>query len=92
MFRLWEAGDTAGARRVNARMLVDEVNDLLHASLPEGDWDSIGGLVLHLLGHVPAPGEAVQADGWELVAEKVQGRRIRAVRIRAAAGSRVGKG
>lgn len=83
---------TAGDVRVNARMPVDEVNDLLHASLPEGDWDSIGGLVLHLLGHVPAPGEAVQADGWELVAEKVQGRRIRAVRIRAAAGSRVGKG
>lgn len=83
---------TAGDVRVNARMPVDEVNDLLHASLPEGDWDSIGGLVLHLLGHVPAPGEAVLADGWELVAEKVQGRRIRAVRIRAAAGSRVGKG
>jgi len=81
----------AGDVRVNARMPVDEVNDLLHASLPEGDWDSIGGLVLHLLGHVPAVGEAVEADGWELVAEKVQGRRIRAVRIRSLAGSRPGR-
>ncbi|MFN8039124.1 MAG: hemolysin family protein [Acidimicrobiales bacterium] len=80
-----------GGVRVNARMPVDEVNDLLHASLPEGDWDSIGGLVLHLLGHVPATGEAVEADGWELVAEKVQGRRIRSVCIRSLAGSRPGR-
>jgi CBS domain containing-hemolysin-like protein len=68
--------------RVNARMPVDEVNDLLHADLPEGDWDSVGGLVLHLLGHVPTDGEEVECDGWSLIAERVQGRRIRGVRIR----------
>ncbi|MEZ5141084.1 MAG: hemolysin family protein [Acidimicrobiales bacterium] len=74
-----------GDVRVNARMPVDEANDLLHAALPEGDWDSIGGLVLHLLGHVPAPGESVESDGWELTVERMQGRRIRGVRIRRSA-------
>jgi putative hemolysin len=70
-----------GDVRVNARMPIDEVNDLLKADLPTGDWDSVGGLVFNLLGHVPTEGEAVEVDGHRLVAEKVQGRRIGRVRI-----------
>jgi len=70
-----------GEYRVNARMPIDEVNDLLHADLPAGDWDTVGGLVFNLLGHVPTEGEAAEAVGHRLVAEKVQGRRIGRVRI-----------
>jgi CBS domain containing-hemolysin-like protein len=70
-----------GAYRVNARMPLDEVNELLGASFPEGDWDTVGGFVFNLLGHVPAEGEPVEQDGYTLVAEKVQGRRIGRVRI-----------
>ena len=33
-------------------MPIDEVNELLHAQLPEDDWDSVGGLIYEL-GHVP---------------------------------------
>ncbi|HZQ28674.1 MAG TPA: hemolysin family protein [Acidimicrobiales bacterium] len=70
-----------GNVRVNARMPIDEVNELLHADLPDGDWDTIGGLVFNLLGHVPSEGESVEVDGYQLTAEKVQGRRIGRVRI-----------
>ena len=70
-----------GDVRVNARMPIDEVNELLQADLPTGDWDSVGGLVFNLLGHVPTEGEAVEVDGHCLVAERVQGRRIGRVRI-----------
>jgi CBS domain containing-hemolysin-like protein len=70
-----------GEYRVNARMPIDEVNEFLHAELPDGDWDTIGGLVFSLLGHVPTEGESVEADGHRLVAEKIQGRRIGRVRI-----------
>ena len=71
-----------GDMRVNARMPVDEVNELLDPELPTGgDWDSVGGLVLNLLGHVPTEGESVDVDGHRLVAERVQGRRIGRVRI-----------
>ncbi len=68
---------------VNARMPVDEVNELLRESeLPEGDeWDTVGGLLYSLLGHVPVEGEAAFVDGHRLVAERVQGRRIGRVRI-----------
>jgi len=71
-----------GGIRVHARMAVDEVNALLDSELPEeGDWDSVGGLVYHLLGHVPAEGESVEVAGYRLSAEKVQGRRIGRVRV-----------
>jgi putative hemolysin len=70
-----------GEVRVNARMPIDEVNDLLNADLPTGDWDSVGGLVFNLLGHVPTEGETVEVDGHRLMAERVQGRRIGRVRI-----------
>jgi putative hemolysin len=68
---------------VNARMPVDEVNELLDESeLPEGDeWDTVGGLLYSLLGHVPVEGETAFVDGHRLVAERVQGRRIGRVRI-----------
>ncbi len=70
-----------GDVRVNARMPIDELNELLDVEFPQGDWDTVGGLVFNLLGHVPTEGEAVDYDGHRLRAEKVQGRRIGRVRI-----------
>jgi putative hemolysin len=70
-----------GDVRVNARMPIDELNDLLEATFPEGDYDTVGGLVYFLLGHVPSEGETVDYDGRRLRAERVQGRRIGRVRI-----------
>jgi putative hemolysin len=70
-----------GDVRVNARMPIDELNELLDAEFPEGDYDTVGGLVYYLLGHVPAEGETCEYDGRRLQAERVQGRRIGRVRI-----------
>jgi CBS domain containing-hemolysin-like protein len=70
-----------GDVRVNARMALDEVNELITADLPEGDWDTIGGLLLSQLGHVPTEGEAIEVEGWQLTAQRVVGRRIGRVRI-----------
>jgi putative hemolysin len=70
-----------GDVRVNARMPIDELNELLDAEFPEGDYDTVGGLVYYLLGHVPSEGETVDYDGRRLRAERVQGRRIGRVLI-----------
>ena len=67
--------------RVTARMSIDDLNELLGTALPAGDWDTVGGLVYGLLGHVPTEGESVDAPGQRLTAERVQGRRIGRVRI-----------
>jgi CBS domain containing-hemolysin-like protein len=70
-----------GDARANGRLSVEELNGLLHAHLPEGDWDSLGGLMFHLLGHIPVEGETVEVDDLILRAERVQGRRISRVRL-----------
>jgi putative hemolysin len=70
-----------GDVRVNGRMSVHELNSLLNAELPEGDWDSVGGLMFHLLGHIPVVGETAAVDGLTLRADRVQARRIARVRI-----------
>jgi len=70
-----------GGVRVNARMDVDDLAELLDVELPDGEWDSVGGLVVTRLGRVPKPGEQVEVGGLVLRAERVTGRRIGSVRV-----------
>ncbi|HEV3363736.1 MAG TPA: hemolysin family protein [Acidimicrobiia bacterium] len=70
-----------GGLRVAGGTPIDEVNELLGVELPETDWDTVGGLMFNLLGHVPVEGEPVDFQGLEFRAERVQRRRILTVRI-----------
>jgi magnesium and cobalt exporter, CNNM family len=70
-----------GGLRVAGRTSIDEVNEVLGAELPATEWDTVGGLMFNLLGHVPVEGEAVACQGLEFRAERIQGRRILTVRI-----------
>ena len=70
-----------GGLRVAGGTPIDEVNELLEVELPETDWDTVGGLMFNLLGHVPVEGETVDFQGLEFRAERVQRRRILVVRI-----------
>ena len=70
-----------GGLRVHGRMPIDELNDLLGETLPDGDWNTVGGLIFDALGHVPEVGEAVEVAGRRFEVEQVEGRRITRVRI-----------
>ena len=70
-----------GSVVVTGRMAIDDVDDLIGTELAQEGWDTVGGLMLALSGHVPAEGESVDVDGVRLVAQRVQGRRISRVRI-----------
>lgn len=80
-----------GSVIVSAMMPVDDVSELLGAELPEGAWDTVGGLVLDLAGRVPREGEAVDVDGFRFVVERVQRRRIGRVKIVAGGGDEAGR-
>ena len=60
---------------------MSEINELLDTRIPDDDWDTIGGFVFNTLGHVPAIGDSIEHDGWRLIAEEIEGRRIRRLRI-----------
>ncbi|MBW3665402.1 MAG: hemolysin family protein [Actinobacteria bacterium] len=65
-----------GRARVDARLPVDDLNDLFDAELPDDDWDTVGGLLFGTLGRVARPGDRVTIEGLRLIAERVQGRRV----------------
>jgi CBS domain containing-hemolysin-like protein len=67
--------------RVNGRMPIDEVSELLDVQLPDTEWDTVGGLMAGLLGKVPKRGEEVVFNGLSFRAERIQGRRIAKVLI-----------
>lgn len=60
---------------------LDEVNEKYELDLPEEDYDTLGGFILGELGHVPKRGDVVRAPGADLVVERVDGRRVRLVRL-----------
>lgn len=66
---------------VDGRMQVDDLNDVLDVKLPATDWDTVGGYIFSTLEHVPVAGESVDFDGWRFVADVMDGRRIRRVRV-----------
>jgi CBS domain containing-hemolysin-like protein len=70
---------------IDGGMGVSDLNDLLDIEVPDADWDTVAGFVFGGIGHVPAPGEFIVFDGWRFTAAKVDGRRIRQVRVTAMA-------
>ncbi len=70
-----------GGVRAPGRTPIDEVSEALGVELPDAEWDSVGGLVFNLLGHVPEAGETVRFQGLEFRTERVDGRRIASVSI-----------
>jgi CBS domain containing-hemolysin-like protein len=66
---------------VNASLNVDDVNNELDLELPEGTYDSLGGLVFEMLGRMPVAGDSVECAGVRLIVERVDGRRVVRVRL-----------
>jgi len=74
--------------RVSGLLRIDEVAEATGFRAPEGEYETIGGLVLEKLGHIPEPGESVELsafdpDGpyddpihWRATVVEMDGRRI----------------
>ena len=70
-----------GRIHLRGDLLVEAVNDRLLLDLPTGEVDTIGGLVIEQLEHVPQEGEEVSVAGTLLRAEKVEQRAVTEVSL-----------
>ncbi len=72
-----------GERRwvVDGRMLTEDLEDVLGVGLPEGDWTTVGGMVMGLAGDLPRVGTELKAGGISVRVAGVVGRRIRRVEM-----------
>jgi CBS domain containing-hemolysin-like protein len=77
---------------VDARLPLDELNDLLDTALEDEEVDTVGGFVFNQLGKMPAPGDEVRVDGVLIHVLDVQGNRIRKVRVAKVASQPVSNG
>lgn len=67
---------------VDARLSVDGLVEVTGVSLPNEEWDTVGGLVLGLAERVPEEGEVFSYEALELEVIRMQGRRISSVNVR----------
>ncbi|KUL05573.1 MAG: hypothetical protein XE10_0138 [Methanoculleus marisnigri] len=73
-----------GVYLVDARAWVEHLNEDLHLALPLTDsYESLGGLVIDRLGHIPRRGEVVKIEesNTTLVVMQMRGRRIVKVKL-----------
>lgn len=66
---------------VEGSMKLDDLNDRLNLNLESEDYDSLGGLVIGLLDHLPDEGEEVVYEKIRLVVETVDKNRIDRIRM-----------
>mgnify|MGYP005811162699 CR=1 FL=1 len=70
-----------GSQRVAGDASIEAVNDAFAARLPVADFDTIGGLVAHELGHVPRRGEALDIGGLRFTVMLTRGGAVRWFRV-----------
>jgi CBS domain containing-hemolysin-like protein len=66
---------------VDGVLRFDELVEQTGFRLPEGPYETLAGFLLARLGHIPLPGETVDADGWEFTVVEVERHRIEQVRV-----------
>ncbi|QSQ10696.1 hemolysin family protein [Myxococcus landrumensis] len=70
-----------GSFVVDAAMEVDGFTQAFGFPLPEGDFDTLGGYLSSLAGHLPDVGERFTYNGWQFVIASKEGARIHRVRM-----------
>jgi len=67
--------------RVDGGMSIYDVREELEIELPEGDYETVAGLVLDHLGHIPHVGESVSLNDYRITVSDVKGVKIESVVI-----------
>ena len=62
--------------QIDGGMRIEEANEEMGLKLPEGDYETVAGFVLHLLGRIPRQGEQLRYKGLKLVITKMRGMKI----------------
>lgn len=70
-----------GSSVVDAKIILEDVNELLRLDLPCDEHDTLGGYVYGLFGRVPHAGETVIASDLKFTVDSVHKQRIKRVRI-----------
>ncbi len=76
----------------DARVSIKELNEKLDLTLPNDDFDTLGGYVFELFGKIPVRYEKQQNNGIEFIIQEMRGHRIEAIKMIIDRGGIVGGG
>jgi putative hemolysin len=62
--------------QIDGGMRIEEANEEMNLGLPSGEYETVAGFVLNLLGHIPKPGEQLRYKDLKLVITKMRGVKI----------------
>ena len=62
--------------QIDGSMRIEEANEEMELGLPEGEYETVAGFVLDLLGRIPRQGEQLRYKGLKIVITKMRGLKI----------------
>ena len=62
--------------QIDGSMRIEEANEEMELGLPEGDYETVAGFILSLLGHIARPNEQLRYQGMKLVVTEMKGLKI----------------
>jgi CBS domain containing-hemolysin-like protein len=66
---------------ISGLLRADEVADAVGFVMPEGDYETVAGLVLERLGRIPSAGDEIELNGWRLTVTRMDRRRVAELRL-----------
>ncbi len=73
--------EQAGRWRVKSQTPIADFNEALGAALPEGDYDTVGGLLIERFGRLPKRGESTVAGDLRMTVLRADSRRLHLVQV-----------
>jgi len=67
--------------QIDGGMRVEEANEEMELNIPEGDYETVAGFVLDLLGHIPRQGEQLKYKNFKMVITEMRGMKIEKIRL-----------
>jgi len=65
--------------QVDGGMRIEEANEELELELPVGDYETVAGFILYLLGRIPRPNEQLRYKDLKIVITEMRGMKIEKV-------------
>jgi putative hemolysin len=66
---------------IDGGMRIEEANEEMDLDLPEGEYETVAGFVLDLLGHIPKEGERLKYKKLKIVITEMRGMKIEKIRL-----------
>jgi magnesium and cobalt transporter len=78
--------EKGGRWRVKAQTEIADFNQVFGTSLPDDEYDTVGGMVIHRFGRLPKRGESIAIDGLKVTVLRADSRRLYTLQVERAAG------